>query len=264
MVRQQPHFSFRPTEQITSYDSNTADIYSYRELNEIYNESDEIKSVKDITVLNENVAKTTANLNSTYIEVKPMNIIEDDRNNIYNASSSVYSVKYLIDINDLKTHLASTNSQATMDTIKTKNSQSNLIKADEDNESTNEKIVNNFNKHVTKKIHISSNPFLCCKIFSLFSCCFQFFCGLCFKPCCSTAGFLGVFGLLIGLLTGGALMGLSGVIPIPYEITKNICNTTQDNNYYYYQHNHTFYVERNSSLEPSKLKLKKSKSYEQI
>lgn len=181
-----------------------------------------------------------------------MNITEEDKNNIYNASSSVYSVKYLIDINDLKTHLASTNSRATIDTIKTKNSQSNLIKNDEENELGEEKIINNFNNHVTKKIKINSSPFLCCKIFSIFSCCFQLFCGLCFKPCCSTAGFLGVFGLLIGLMAGGTLMGLSGVIPIPYEITKNICNTTHDNNYYYYQQNHTFYVEKNVSFEPSK------------
>lgn len=208
---------------------------------------------------NLNASNNTNTLSSTYVQVKPMNMVEADKNNIYQASSSVYSIKYLIDINDLKTHLTSTN---TLETLKTKNSQSNLVKENEDEEEGfgDEKIVNNYNKHVTKnKIHIHSNSCCCCKCFKIFSfCCqiFHFLASLCLKPCCSMAGILGGLGALSGILAGAALMGIVGVIPIPYEITKNICNATHQKNVYYYQHNHTFFVEKNNSFDPSELEKK--------
>ncbi|CAF0715734.1 unnamed protein product [Brachionus calyciflorus] len=242
-------YSFRPNKPVASYDSNTADIYSYRELNEVYHESEYMKPEirSPITTLNHQKS-------SNYIEVKPLNVLETEKNNIYTASSSVYSIKYLIDINDLKTHLASTN---TLDTLKTKNSESNLVKEkkSEDEEEDDEKVVNNYNKNVTKnKIHIHSNSCCCFKCCGLFNFCFQIFqflCSLCLKPCCSTAGVLSGLCALGSMLTGAALLGIVGVIPIPYEITKNICNSTNEKNFYYYQHNHTFFVEKNNSLNPN-------------
>ena len=45
----------------------------------------------------------------------------------------------------------------------------------------------------------------------------------CCRPCCSAAGLLGGVGAIGGLVAGGAALGVIGLIPIPVEFTRNIC-----------------------------------------
>ena len=171
----------------------------------------------------------------------------------------------MIDINDLKNHLTSQNSQTTLNTLKKSNlieqsSQSNLInKKDKENEEIQEeKIVNHtYNKNVTKnKIELHSSSCCCCRCFGLFSLLCQAmncFSGWCLRPCCSTAGLLGGLGAIGGLLAGVMFMGIFGIIPIPYELTRNICNATHERNNFYYHHNFTIIktIERNDSINKS-------------
>lgn len=147
-------------------------------------------------------------------------------------------------------------------------SETNLIKNKLENVTEKEKeieqeqrVTNNYNRKVTKnKIELHSGSCCCCRCFGLFSLCFQVlncFSGWCLRPCCSTAAVLGGIGALGGVLAGVMLMGVFGIIPIPMEFTRNICNATHERNNYYYQNNFTIIkeIDTNSSFDKSWIKL---------
>lgn len=73
-------------------------------------------------------------------------------------------------------------------------------------------------------LHIISRIFKCFKI-------------CCCAPCCSTAALLGAFGAIGGLLAGFAFLGVFGIIPIPMELTRLICNASAENQKFYYYNN---------------------------
>lgn len=82
----------------------------------------------------------------------------------------------------------------------------------------------------------------CFSFFGFFCQCFSCFTSFCCKPCCSAAGLIGGIGALGGLLAGVLMLGIVGVIPIPYEVTKAICNATNERNIFMnpnYTHNMT-------------------------
>ena len=68
-----------------------------------------------------------------------------------------------------------------------------------------------------------------CGLVSFFLGFLQFFSSCCFRPCCSTAAMLGGVGAIGGLLTGVVCMGVLGVLPLPIELTKNICDLARNN-----------------------------------
>ena len=65
----------------------------------------------------------------------------------------------------------------------------------------------------------------------------------CCAPCCSMAALLGSVGALGGLLAGFAFLGVFGVIPIPMEVTRMICNGSEAQKFYYYNNNLTIIKE---------------------
>lgn len=74
------------------------------------------------------------------------------------------------------------------------------------------------------------------KIFKCFKMC-------CCTPCCSTAALLGGMSALGGILAGCFFMGVFGIIPIPMELTKLICNASEAQKFYYYHNNLTIIKE---------------------
>lgn len=124
--------------------------------------------------------------------------------------------------------------------------------------------VNNYNKKVNKnKIELHSGGCCCsscCGLFSLFCNFLSVFSSCCFKPCCSTAAVLGGVGALGGLLAGVVFAGVFGIIPIPYDLTKSICNSTIGRHNIIYQENFTVYktLEKNSTKDPFGFRLNKT------
>jgi len=102
---------------------------------------------------------------------------------------------------------------------------------------------NNINK--TNRIEFHSNGFGCCRffyaLFSFFCGCLQCFTNCCFRPCCSTAAILAGFTGLGGLLAGIMVMGVIGVLPLPVEFTKNICNMDRHRTFINYNDNQTMF-----------------------
>jgi hypothetical protein len=113
-------------------------------------------------------------------------------------------------------------------------SQSNLIDIQK---STNQSAITNTNKKVTKNnIHINSGSCCCTSCCGFLNICLQIFSCLsscCFQPCCNMAAVLGGIVAIGGLLVGVFLMGIFGLIPIPNEITTNICNASLERHFYY-------------------------------
>lgn len=150
------------------------------------------------------------------------------------SSNSMINVKYVIDINDLKTHL-NTQTMQSQHTIKTNLShlseKSQVIK-EEPHKGEGAQENKDSPKIVVKcgciRIFISFMHFLC-GIFSCFTNCLADFCC---KPCCSTAAMLGGVGAIGGAVAGAAALGVLGVIPIPVEFTRNICKFDPNHNLY--------------------------------
>ena len=114
-------------------------------------------------------------------------------------------------------------------------SQSNLIDAQKN--ANQSPITNLKNKKVTKNnIHINSGSCCCTSCCGFINACLQIFTCLsscCFQPCCNMAAVLGGIVAIGGLLVGVFLMAIFGLIPVPNEITKNICNASTERHFYY-------------------------------
>lgn len=101
---------------------------------------------------------------------------------------------------------------------------------------------NVINKTTKNNIQLGSG---CCffrfifSIFGFFCSCLQCFTNCCFRPCCSTAAILAGFTGLGGLLAGIMVMGVVGVLPLPVEFTKNICNMDRHRTFINYNDNQT-------------------------
>ena len=77
--------------------------------------------------------------------------------------------------------------------------------------------------------------------------CFKLLSSCCLRPCCSAAAILCGFGL-VGMLLAGILFAfMFGLIPIPHQVTQNICNSTRES--FYFRENFTIYKmeEKNTS-----------------
>ena len=169
---------------------------------------------------------------------------QQHKNEIFYPNSQTYStnslinVKYVIDLNDLKTHLTGTNNQNTksydsLTTNKTNKTELSLSSGVINEEPKLETFEPQYMSQTTTKNKVSIHAnFGCCQscvgllnFFLGFLSCFS---NCCFRPCCSTAAMLGGLGALGGILAGVLFMGIVGIIPVPYEITKNICNFERD------------------------------------
>lgn len=189
-------------------------------------------------------------LSTTYLKVTPVNAILNDEsgNNIYSAES-LKNITYLIDLNELKSNYSSNyQTKKSIESIVLNqankssyelSSHHNLVAKDETSEN------NPYNILTKNKIEIHSN-------FGCFRSCFgivHFFISFlqccsscCFRPCCSTAAILGGFGAISGLVVGLVMMCILGILPVPPEVTKNICSIERDN----FQNNPTLYNFTNS------------------
>lgn len=86
----------------------------------------------------------------------------------------------------------------------------------------------------------------CCSVFYVLLKVFKCFRCLCCQPLCSTAAVLSVFSLMAGVLAGGLCLGIFGIIPIPVEVTRAICNASSSHNFtdrHYYHNNLTIIKE---------------------
>ena len=189
-------------------------------------------------------------LSTTYLKVTPVNAIHKDElgKNMY-SNESLKNITYLIDLNELKSNYSSSyHTKKSIESIVLTqpnkssfelSSQHNLVAKEESSE------TNHYNRLTKNKIEIHSN-------FGCFRSCFgvaHFFLSFlqccsscCFRPCCSTAAILGGFGAISGLVVGVVMMCILGILPVPPEVTKNICSFERDN----YQNNHTIYNFTNS------------------
>ena len=144
------------------YDANTIDVYSYRDCNVVYEEKPAV-NYDEKPAVPQQVEHLILNQVTQRIEpgpmilgeVKPMHTYDTTSN--YRAPPNNYNfqnIKYLIDINDLKTHLTSNydNSQSKSSTVTTldpakcsavtqnqyeMSSQSHLLKLNQSEHSTN-------------------------------------------------------------------------------------------------------------------------------
>lgn len=82
-----------------------------------------------------------------------------------------------------------------------------------------------------------------CKFFCAFFCfffkCFRCLTSCLLKPCCSTAAILGGFICLGILIISIAFAGVLGLLPIPNELTKNICSMDRHKTWINYNDNQT-------------------------
>jgi hypothetical protein len=202
----------------------------------------------------------------------------NNANNIYSCSS-MHSVKYLIDINDLKQHLVSTNNLLSLNlandnsNVKTStavSSKANLIDSANTQAESVKEDEQEVEKRTLKKIkrgkRRSSTVDTCCCCFrscvGLFRCltgCTRCISVCFFRPCCSMASTLFTFIALAVILVVVVCMGLVGIIQVPQEITRSICNATYERNNFYYHQNFTIIREiekHNSSSKTSKSQIK--------
>jgi hypothetical protein len=87
--------------------------------------------------------------------------------------------------------------------------------------------INNLTKNYYKRKINIGGPSECCTMFNL--CCNMISCfsSCCMKPCCSLAALLGGLIFVGFILATAILLGMFGFLPIPKEITRNICNSSE-------------------------------------
>lgn len=249
------------------YDANTFDIYSYNDAafvyqEEVYAQQEAMNhspplpppppNISSSIAVSNVIAPPPRPLSATPVCIPPSesklvpNKEENTLNNIYNASSN-YSVKYLIDINDLKNHF--TLSQANMIESNKQNTMSTRMSVVGSNQPLDSETTSTM---MRKKSHrISSISYtspadvfccFCCGCFKTFKCfakCLTCLNSCCFRPCCSMAGILFVLVALVCMLAAVLCMTVFGVIQVPNEITQTICNATHEKNNYFYHQNFT-------------------------
>ena len=181
--------------------------------------------------------------------------VNNSNNNIY-SSSSLHSVKYLIDINDLKHHLNSTSNLLTLKNteMSTVSSKVNLIEPKAGRGAHEELYSSQQMRNDSKRKRKRRRGVCCCLVqvcVLLFKCSvgsIKCFTSCCVKPWCSMASVLAILAALGGVLAAVLCMGMLGVVTIPHEITRSICNATHERNNFYYQQNFTIIKEVEKNL----------------
>lgn len=280
------------------YDANTIDVYCINDSNVIYedkskdanlantqdyyhsNHSTPVKSGNTTTQSPTKSATTSDQYQTSFCEViKSVNNYETSSRFTPSNTYNQQHIKYLIDINDLKSHLASnyenTQSKSTVQSSLDSepqqqvqlqrggasgyydiSSKSNLVKTIPINTEASSNQVNHFHKKViNNKIELNPENFCCCRpcvsIVNMFCQICNLFSKCCMRPCCSAlavlGGLIGIAVLLIGLLAAFYF----GIVPVPQQITQSICNNTREN--FYYRENFTYYVTPNFTETTTKI-----------
>jgi hypothetical protein len=246
------------------YDANTVDFYSYRDLN-IYQETSSINELQNTNIKEYNLSsksfrevqsiikadqtldynfsttnsinninnanilgsdKSSINYETKYIgdlnqsnENYPHNVIEEKNSIILKKSNNQYEIMPT-------TNLMENNPQKNFQTLEYKLHEIKPQIQPSSHEVLNPSINNVTKNYYKRKVNIESSSEcctvvnLCCNMISCFSSC-------CMRPCCSLAALLGGLIFVGFILATAILLGMFGVLPIPKEITRNICNSSQ-------------------------------------
>jgi len=169
-----------------------------------------------------------SNLTQSFLTLQqPPNQYQQRAYNNYSTNSLV-NVKYLIDIEDFTAHLTSHKSLETTtvvdqpSTLATHLDQSISSSSHEDTKTPKIVLKCGCIRSCIAFLSFLVN-FLSCLTTAVSNC-------LC-RPCCSAAGMLGGVGALGGVMAGAAALGVLGIIPIPVEITRNICQMERERIY---------------------------------
>ncbi len=247
------------------YDANTIDFYSYRDFN-IYQDTSSINENQNTDLKESNFSSKSINNEENIVKIDQIldnNSITNSTNNNYiknlidDKSASIYDTKRLVDLNITKdtyynnstsvfngtNSIILKNSNNQYEIMPTSNltpkiqekiyqqSEYKLHQIKEHIQSLSEEVVpqqiNNLTKNYYKrKVNIGS-PSECCTMINL--CCNMMSCfsSCCMRPCCSLAALLGGLLFVGFILATAILLGMFGVLPIPKEITRNICNSSE-------------------------------------
>jgi hypothetical protein len=253
------------------------------------------KSVEEIKISSDNV------INAYDHQISINKIENNNLNTdvLTHKSSSIYDAKYLVDIKELNgknskdIYYSSASGivssgivvlpknqemESTANLIKSSNSKSSerpqkgqhfyqlhqvKQQAQIQSQSPTMQQVNNATKNYTKnnfKIGTGGSS-LCCGMLNLCFNAMSCFSSCCLRPCCSVAALLGGLIFIGFILSFAILMGIFGVLPIPKEITRNICNYSERNeiplNNYENKSLPTVNIDRNNSF----LSLNKTNKY---